>query len=123
MTSSRISLAAAGVGLSEEFVARVHMRLPEPVRLALWVLREAVRCPDPVPAAENLQWVLDRAIRLAAEELGRPLTDEAVAAMRGCVVEAVLGERRACTLVPPEGQELSPLATAGIPPPVPIAGG
>ena len=119
--AARFSPAAAGVGLSDDFVAAVHERLPEALRLTLWMLREATRCPDPARAVDMLTWWLDRAIRLAAQVQGRALTDRAITEMRGCVVDAVLGDRRACCLA--SEQELSPLAATGIPPPVPIATG
>ncbi len=113
--AGRFSPAEAGVGLSDEFVASVHERLPEAVRLALWVLREVTRCPDPAEAAEMLIWWLDRAINLAAQGQGRTLTPAVIEVMRGCVVDAVLGDRRACSLAREADQELSPLATAGTP--------
>lgn len=116
-----VPIAAMGVTLSGGFVAAVHERLPESIRLALWVLREATRCPEPAAAAVIVEHLVDRAIRLAAQECGQELTDLRVEQMRGCVVDAVLGDRRQCCLVGlAEVPEPRP-AAAGVPPPVAAA--
>ena len=73
-------------------------------------------CPDPLKAGEILASLVDEAIRLAVRDLLiPPVPDNMVHSMRGCVVLALLGDRFPRSAGEPP--LLSPLATAGRPPP------
>jgi hypothetical protein len=97
MAARTVSPAAAGVVLSDEFVAAVHAALAPRLRLALSVLRDVTRCPDPVPAGLTLAAAVNAAIR--ATEPGRQIPPAMIDQIRGCVVEALLGYR------PPAGPD------------------
>jgi hypothetical protein len=86
------------VGLSDRFVAAVHTRIDPKTRLALWTLRAVTKCPEPRAAGAFLAQQVDEAIRAAARDQGRTLTPPALEAMRGSVVDALLGEPQRCVL-------------------------
>lgn len=112
------SPAAAGVGLSEDFVAAVHRQLAPKLRLLLWLLADLTRSVD-LPAGFRIVLAqVDDAIRHTAQ--GQGVTEAMLPAVRRCVLQALM-EMEGVKLGPPGAAdrwgEISPLADAGRPPP------